>query len=589
MSSQQTLTVAVVPVRRTAQDQAADEQEFIDNMSSQAYKSWPNEAGFDGLTEERGPLELVVHGDIPTWAAGSLFRTGPGGCKVENTPKGTHYVTHWFDGFAHTHRFDIIANEPASSGSKTRVTYSSRHQAKGHIERIKAKGLGNSFTFGQRRDPCIGLFGKMMSMFQPADPTENICVAVHTNMPNLTKPKHGGKQALSSGGHRNGVWASTDASPFLEMDPVTLEPIGIARQSDLHPSLKGPSSCAHAQRDPETGDMYNFNLDFGGRASTYRVFRVSAATGKTDILATICDPSIKGAYIHSFFMTANYVVLCVPVAHYGLYGLSVPLERNLLDAICAFDKSKPCKWLVIDRRGNEGLVATFDSPAAFFFHSVNSFEEASPDGSGTDIYCDVIDYRDQDVMRGFYYDVLLNREGATATWWSQGDRMRNAVARLSRLRFHLPGAGKKNLARPVHSTAELILAVPSPHVGELPTINPAYQCKRYRYVYSLSNRGRSTLLDTIVKTDVDTQEALLYGCPYGHTPGEPIFVPRPAAEGEVLAEDDGVLLIVVLDGGARRSYLLCLDAKTLQELGRAECPMAVGLGFHGVHAPAGKL
>lgn len=45
MSSQQTPITAVLPVRRTAQDQAADEQEFIDNMSSQAYKSWPNEAG----------------------------------------------------------------------------------------------------------------------------------------------------------------------------------------------------------------------------------------------------------------------------------------------------------------------------------------------------------------------------------------------------------------------------------------------------------------------------------------------------------------------------------------------------------------
>jgi thiazole synthase ThiGH ThiG subunit len=37
--------VTVAPVRRTVKDQAEDQQEFIDNMKSQAYKSWPNEAG----------------------------------------------------------------------------------------------------------------------------------------------------------------------------------------------------------------------------------------------------------------------------------------------------------------------------------------------------------------------------------------------------------------------------------------------------------------------------------------------------------------------------------------------------------------
>ena len=49
------------------------------------------------------------------------------------------------------------------------------------------------------------------------------------------------------------------------------------------------------------------------------------------------------------------------------------------------------------------------------------------------------------------------------------------------------------------------------------------------------------------------------------------------------AEDDGVLLSVVLDGPAHTSYLLCLDARTMEELGRAEADFAIGAGFHGVH------
>jgi torulene dioxygenase len=44
-----------------------------------------------------------------------------------------------------------------------------------------------------------------------------------------------------------------------------------------------------------------------------------------------------------------------------------------------------------------------------------------------------------------------------------------------------------------------------------------------------------------------------------------------------------VLLTVVLDGRAKRSYLLVLDARDLSEVARAEMETAVGLGFHGKH------
>ncbi|EEY20957.1 torulene oxygenase [Verticillium alfalfae VaMs.102] len=117
------------PALRTPHDAEADRKEFAQNIAKQTYKEWPNEAGFDGLTEERGPLELTVRGHIPDWAAGSLYRTGPGACKVENSPKGTHYVTHWFDGFAHTHLFQIVPADEAA-GTPLRVVYSSRRQAR---------------------------------------------------------------------------------------------------------------------------------------------------------------------------------------------------------------------------------------------------------------------------------------------------------------------------------------------------------------------------------------------------------------------------------------------------------------------------
>ena len=59
--------------------------------------------------------------------------------------------------------------------------------------------------------------------------------------------------------------------------------------------------------------------------------------------------------------------------------------------------------------------------------------------------------------------------------------------------------------------------------------------------------------------------------------GEPVFVPRPGAE----AEDDGVVLSVVLDVAAGRSFLLVLDAASFTEIARAEAPHHIPFGFHG--------
>lgn len=128
-----------------------------------------------------------------------------------------------------------------------------------------------------------------------------------------------------------------------------------------------------------------------------------------------------------------------------------------------------------------------------------------------------------------------------------------------------------------------MVSIKAPHAGELPTINPHYTCRKHRYVYAITNRGLSTVADALVKTDTETGDVLIWSGPRGHTPGEAIFIPKPVQDGETLAEDDGVLLSLVLDGEAKKSYLMCLDAKTMLELGRAECEFPVSLGFHGHH------
>ncbi|KAI0438593.1 carotenoid cleavage dioxygenase 1 [Xylaria telfairii] len=574
----------------TLDQEEEDFERVVKNRSAGKFNDWPNEAGFEGLTEVRGPVELKVTGCIPSWAAGALYRTGPGGYNVENTPRGTFKMTHWFDGFAHTHKFEIIA-DPDDPKGLVRVQYSSRHQSKHYVNTIRKTGRVPGLSFGQRQDPCIGIFGKLMSVFKREEPrpvpgSENVCVTVHADMPGFTSTSEP-KSLGHKGGNRR-LYLATDASRILEISPETLEPIGIARQHSLHPLLKGPLSSAHAQRDPETGDLFNFNLDMGVCA-IYRVFRTNATDGTTDILATITASNLKPAYIHSFFLSQSFVILCVPSSHIGYKGISVPWNGNVVDSIEPFDRSMLCRWFVVDRRGGRGVVATFKSRAGFFFHSINSFEERNESTGDIDLFCDVIEYPSTDIIRAFEMDVLLHTKGKEDVYVKDEQRVRNCLQRIVRHRLRVP-ANKLGRSRPAEP--DKVFEIKSPHAGELPTINPGYATRKYRFVYSLATNGYSSLHDTIIKTDLSTRQTVSWRGPMGHTPGEAIFVPRPKQLGDLNGdneqdEDDGVLLSVVLDGYGKTSYLVCLDAKTMKEVGRAICDWAIGHGFHGLHIETG--
>lgn len=496
---------------------------------------------------------------------------------MEGTAKGTHFISHWFDGIAHSHRFDIVPPEAAEGGAT--VVYSSRRHSDGAVAEIKEKGWQSSVSFAQRADPCVGIFAKMMTVFVPGKSNNNVTII----------PEMPGGDDVKQGDPSKGkaLYVLTDSATLCKLDPKTLEPIGNASQTSLHPSLKGPISCAHSQRDPETGDMFNFNLELAGSHPTYRIFRVNAKDGTVDILAAISGKDFPAAYMHSFFITENYVVFCVQSTHYAWSGLKILWERNVLDAIKPFDRHVPCKWAVVDRRQGKGVVAEFSTPAGFFFHSVNAFEELVKDESGnshTEICMDAISYNNTDIMHMFYYDILLDRDNATKKTMLDKQFYKTTQNRLSRYRFRIPSK-QQSPGEKASAAAEEVLSIPAPHVGELPTIHPALAGKPYRYVYTTNNRGLYVFADSIAKTDVHTKGVQIWSGPKGHSPGEAIFVPRPGGTDE----DDGVLLSVVLDGTLEKSYLLCLDARTMEELGRAEAGFVIPISLHGTHQAKGHL
>jgi torulene dioxygenase len=398
--------------------------------------------------------------------------------------------------------------------------------------------------------------------------SKNVGVTLSINMPGRIK----NSEEPGISGHSNEIrnlHVRTDASFFKEIDPETLESQGMASQHSFHPDLIGEFSAAHGKSDPHTGDVYNFNLKLG-ITGTYRIFCTSASTGSTTILATFQGIS---AYIHSFFLTENYLVLCVWNSHVTWAGLSVLYHKNVVDAIGPFDPNSRASWYVIDRTHGKGLVATYESDPFFCFHTINAWEQPNPTDPGkTDIITELSKYENTDVFHRYYYDNLIS---SIADPQYAGKKRLSSLPMQAQFRLaSIEAAATSFTPMPV----ELLFQVDKMISMELPTINPRYLTQRHRFSYGCADRLKSSFMDGIVKFDNITRKSIFWEVE-GHTPGEPIFVADPAGE----AEDDGVLLTVVLDGYIDKSYLLVLRAQDLVELGRAEMQGPMSFGFHGAY------
>lgn len=441
-------------------------------------------------------------------------------------------------------------------------------------------------TFGAKYDPCVSLFGKLQSIFKTTkDPTQeppdtfSLAVTLSVNYPGLSSTGGRSKQAHKKGSIDT-LCNKTDNNEIQMLDPETLEPIGIATQSVLHPDLKGPASGTHAKSDPETGDVFNYNLDFKKGTGHYRVFRSNAFTGKTDVLALVVAAP---AYLHSISLTKHYVILCVWNSRYTYGGASVLWTKNIVDSLGPYDETRRCMWYIVDRRskeeGGHGLVATYESDGFYCFHTVNSYEEATASGE-VDIISDLIAYPNLDIIKRYYIDNLIS-DSPTAAAFSDDLSWRPKMRR-----FRLPAVPQHKNAKAAAANAGRVLQATSGYTAdwkispELPTLNPRKVLKKHRYVYGLVHTGKSTLFDDLVKYDIETHTAKVWS-QHGHSASEAIFVPNPEAAEE--DEDNGVLLTVVLDGVQGTSYLLVLDAKTMTEVARADVNGAIGFGFHGTH------
>lgn len=329
--------------------------------------------------------------------------------------------------------------------------------------------------------------------------------------------------------------ATTETPKPVAFNLTDLETKGLFSYED---DLGGQLTIVHPHYD-EAGTLFSYLTQFGYR-SKYNIYFQALRSNKRTLIATV--PAMEPAYMHSIGMTRNYIILTefpIVVNPLKLRFGNKPFIENY-----TWKPGRGTQTHLVEKKS--GAIQTFKAEPYFAFHHANAFEQHD------EVVFDIVAYNDAEVINQLYLHHL------------RSDQTVNASGQL--WRFHINPASK-TISREVLSTAPI----------ELPRINYAKVNGRpYQYVYGAGTTVAGNFLDNITKINLAGRQEITWhqdGC----YPGEPVFVERP----EALAEDDGILLSIVLDVRSGTSFLLILDAKDLHEIARAKVPQHITFGFHG--------
>ena len=367
-------------------------------------------------------------------------------------------------------------------------------------------------------DPCRSLFSRISSVFSP-------------------QITDSAKVSVTRVADRFMALAETPIQ--VEFDPQTLQAVGVFNYEER---LTGQMTTVHPQFDSARDEMYNVVTRYH-RLSHYNVYKMVGG-GQPQQVASL--PVKKPAYMHSFGMTDRAIILTEFPLVVNPLSLLLWLKPYIENFNWEPQRGTPF-WVI--NRHNGQLVGRFESEPFFAFHHVNAFEE------NDQLVVDLVAYDDAEIITTYY----LNR--------LQDETLEVPFGQLRRYRIPLNGGAVS------YETL-------SQSCMELPHFDAARFNRRpdYRYVYAISinPQQRQGFYNQLIKFDIKSAtEKTWYTA--GCYPGEPVFVANP----EGTAEDDGVILSVVLDTNQGNSFLLVLDAATFSEIARATIPQPVLFGYHG--------
>jgi len=466
--------------------------------------AYPWSGGFRTLAEEHDYRIDEIEGQVPAGLRGTLYRNGSG----RNDLAG-EWFPHWFDGdgMISAIRFDDRG-----------IHYRNRYVAtENYRDETRAGHIVNR-GFGKQRPH--GMLGNAFR--QPAN-VSNTSVVMQADR--LLSLWEGGR-------------------PFA-LDPVTLDTHGI---ETFGGTVKAFS--AHPKIDPDTGEMFNFGIDYGAK-TTLTPYRIDKGIITRLPPVTLPRPVMN----HDFVLTTRYLVFCLgPII---LWTRPFVLGQKSFDHALFWDNGIPTLILLVPRDGS-GKPRIIETDPFFQFHFANGFEE---DGA---LVLDLARYPDYNTIGQALRDYWKSK------WPSEG------MAVLTRLRVDL-ATGKIASKTCDSGTA-----------NEFPRIKPAYSGKRQRYAYIACNPSGQTmgLQQQLARVDLETGVVARHDFRPGGYPGEPVFIAtRPGGD-----EDDGVVVSLVFDAARRRTDIVGLDARDLAARPLFVAPLKhhVPFSLHGTFAPASQ-
>ena len=329
--------------------------------------------------------------------------------------------------------------------------------------------------------------------------------------------------------------AMTETPMPVEFDPETLDTIGHLEYADR---LKAHVTTAHPHHDVERDELVNYTARFS-RTSEYVLYGLPADSSTRRVIARM--PVKEPAYMHAFGMSERYLIL----AEYPLRvnPLKLAFSGKPFIENYTWRSDEPTRFRVFDR-GTGELRGTYDTDAFFCFHHVNAFER------GGELVLDLCAYEDATVIDSLYLD-------------DAGPKGKLPPVELRRYTLDLDGGAVRS-----EPLADGSLELPRIDYGRRNT-------RDYSYAY-FAGCGRQ--LDRQAREGRRARRLeVRVACRRAATPASRSSCGDRAADGE----DDGVVLSVVLDADAGRSFLLVLDAGSFEELARAEAPHHIPFGFHG--------
>ncbi|PKK19849.1 beta-carotene oxygenase 2, transcript variant X1 [Columba livia] len=511
------------------------------------------------VEETPQPIPAKIKGHIPKWINGNLLRNGPG--KFEF---GEEKFNHWFDGMALLHQFQL---EDGTVTYRSKFLQSSSYLTNSQHNRIVVSEFGTLAM----PDPCKSVFGRFMSRFEMPQPSDNASVNYVV--------------------YKGDYYVSNENIFMYKVDPETLE---TKEKVDWSKFVAVNGATAHPHYEPD-GTTYNMGNSYGKHGSSYNIIQVppqkSSCSETLEGAKVLCSiaptDKLKPSYYHSFGMSENYIIFIEQPIKLNLLQIITSKLRGkaIVDGISWEPQYNTC-FHVVNKHTGEVLPGQWYSKPFATFHQINAFEDHG---------CVVLDLccQDDGTTLATYKLQNLRRSGEGL------DQIYDSISRAFPRRFVLPlnvnadtPVGKNlnplsyTLARAVKDadgkvwcTHENLHPEGFEKVGglEFPQINYSrYNGRRYRYFYGCG--FRHLVGDSLIKVDVETKNFKIWQ-EDGSYPSEPVFVPVPNAT----AEDSGVILSVVVSLTENQSaFLLVLDAETFRELGRAEVPVQMPYGFHGV-------